>query len=57
LIAVAVFSLLTLGSLSLVPHVSSESNRQKQPAKKNLPAIANKEIFSNNLSALHLPPS
>ena len=56
LIAVAVFSLLTLGSLSLAPHVSSESiNRQKQPAKKNLPAIVDKEIFRNNVSALHLP--
>jgi len=56
LIAVAVFSLLTLGSLSLAPHVASESiNRQKQPAKKNLPPIAAKELFRNNLAALHLP--
>lgn len=56
LIAVAVIGLLTLGSLSLAPHVSSKSiNLQKQPAKASLAAVGSNKLFRNNLSALHLP--
>ena len=56
LLAVAVIGLLTLGSLSLAPHVSSKSiNHQKQPAKASVAAGGSNQLFRNNLSALHLP--